>query len=61
MSAPPNLNYLNSGPTISNLGMIYSVVAGYYFLGTEIDDKLSVTLALGKTVVVTGWNSYFSL
>ena len=31
------------------------------FLGIEIDDKLSGTLALGESVVVTGLNDVFSL
>ena len=39
--------------------MMYSAFAGDGLLGTEIDDKIVSTLALGKTVVVTGWNIYF--
>ena len=38
-----------------------SVFTGYCFLGTEIDDKIAGTLALGKTVEVKGWNSDFPL
>ena len=31
------------------------------YLGTEIDDKLAGNLELGKTIVLTGWNSDFTL
>ena len=37
-----------------------SVVIGYGLLGTEADDKPAGTLALGKNVVVTGFNGVFS-
>ena len=40
--------------------MIQSFVTGGCFLGTEIDDKLADTLSLGKNVVVTGLNIYFT-
>ena len=37
--------------------MMQSFVTGDGFLVTSIDDKLAGTLALGKSVVVTGWNT----
>ena len=42
---------------------MYSVFTGDGFLGTEIDDKLAGTLALGKNLLVTGRNGdfYFSI
>ena len=39
---------------------MWSVITGDGFLGTEIDDKIARSLALGKNVVVTGWNCVFS-
>ena len=40
--------------------MVQSVATGDCSLGTEIDNKQAGTLALGKTVVVTGLNADFS-
>ena len=53
-SPPPNIIFLYSGPKTSSLGFIKSVITGDGFLDKEIDDKLEGTLALVKTVVVTG-------
>ena len=39
---------------------MWSVVSSDGFLGTEIYNKLAGTLALGKTVVVTGSNGFFT-
>ena len=41
--------------------LICAAAIGDFFLGTGIDDKLEVTLALGKTWIVTGWNCDFPL
>ena len=41
--------------------MTQLVVTGDCFLGTKIYDKLADTLAFGKTVLVTDWNSDFYL
>ena len=48
-------------PLILTLVMVYLVVSGDGFLSTEMDDKLSITLALGKLAVVIGWNGVFSI
>ena len=52
---------IKSLPLILTLGMMWSVVSEDFFLGTEIDDKLAGTLALGKSVVVTDWNGVFPI
>ena len=40
--------------------MMQSFVSSDDFFDTEIDDKLGGTLALGKIVVVTGSNGFFT-
>ena len=56
-----HISLINSGPLIVTLVIIWPVFSSDGFLGIEIDDKLSGTLALGESVVVTGLNGVFSL
>ena len=44
---------LESIPSISTPGGMYSVETGDDFLGTQFDDKLAGTLALGKMVLLS--------